>query len=190
VRDAFVAAARRAAQVGFDVLELDMGHGYLLASFLSPASNRRDDAYGTDRLRFPLEVLDAVRDAWPEDRLLAVRLNVMDGTGRGLQLRDGISIAHKLSAHGCGLVHVVAGQTVPEAAQTDYRRGFLTPLSDRVRAEARVATLVGGHLTTPDEANTIVGAGRADLCLLDVPDSELERQVLATPEPDRAVALA
>jgi anthraniloyl-CoA monooxygenase len=190
VRDAFVAAARRAAQVGFDVIELDMGHGYLLASFLSPASNRRDDAYGTDRLRFPLEVLDAVRDAWPEDRLLAVRLGVMDGTRRGLQLREGIAIARALAAHGCGLVHVVAGQTVPEAAEADYRRGFLTALSDRVRAEARVPTLVGGYLTTPDEANTILGAGRADLCLLEVPDSDLERQLLATPEPDRAVALA
>jgi anthraniloyl-CoA monooxygenase len=189
-RDAFAAAARCAGQVGFDMLELDMGHGYLLASFLSPASNRRDDEYGTDRLRFPLEVLHAVRDAWPEDRLLAVRLGVMDGTRRGLQLREGIAIARALAAHGCGLVHVVAGQTVPEAAQTDYRRGFLTPLSDRVRAEARVPTLVGGYLTTPDEANTTLGAGRADLCLLDVPDSDLERQVLATPEPDRAVALA
>jgi anthraniloyl-CoA monooxygenase len=190
VRDAFAAGARRAAQVGFDVLELDMGHGYLLASFLSPASNRRDDAYGADRLRFPLAVLDAVRDAWPEDRLLAVRLSVMDGTRRGLQLGEGIAIAREVAAHGCGLVHVVAGQTVPEAARADYRRGFLTPLSDRVRAEARVPTLVGGYLTTLDEANTIVGAGRADLCLLDVPESDLERQVLATPEPDRAVALA
>jgi anthraniloyl-CoA monooxygenase len=191
VRDAFASAARRAADAGIDVLELDMGHGYLLGSFLSPASNRRDDEYGSDRLRFPLEVLDAVREAWPEDRLLAVRLGVMDGTRRGLQLRDGIAIARELAEHGCGLVHVVAGQTVPEAAQADYRRGFLTPLADRVRAEARVPTLVGGHLTTPDEANTILGAGRADLCLLDVPATDLERAVeAAPPEPAAAVALA
>jgi anthraniloyl-CoA monooxygenase len=194
LREAFAAAARRAAVAGFDVLELDMGHGYLLASFLSPASNRRGDAYGGElagRLRFPLEVLDAVREAWPEDRLLAVRLGVMDGTTRGLQLREGIAIARELAAHGCGLVHVVAGQTVPEAAQADYRRGFLTPLADRVRAEARVPTLVGGYLTTPDEANTILGAGRADLCLLEMPDTDLERQVLAAPtEPVAAVALA
>jgi anthraniloyl-CoA monooxygenase len=193
VRDAFAGAARRAADAGFDVLELDMGHGYLLASFLSPASNRRDDAYGSDRMRFPLEVIDAVREAWPEERLLAVRLGVMDGTRRGLQLREGIAIARELAqaTHGCGLVHVVAGQTVPEAAQADYRRGFLTPLADRVRAEARVPTLVGGYLTTPDEANTILAAGRADLCLLDVPDTDLERQLLASPrEPVAAVALA
>jgi len=188
VRADFAAGAARAAGLGFDVLELDMGHGYLLGSFLSPASNRREDEYGAGRLRFPLEVLDAVREAWPEERLLAVRLNVMDGTRRGLQLRDGIAIARELADHGCGLVHVVAGQTVPEAARADYRRGFLTPLADRVRAEARVPTLVGGYLTTPDEANTILGAGRADLVLLDVPETELER--VAAPEPERAVALA
>jgi anthraniloyl-CoA monooxygenase len=193
VCDAFAAAARRAADAGFDVLELDMGHGYLLASFLSPESNRRDDEYGGDlsgRLRFPLQVLDAVREAWPEDRLLAVRLNVIDGTRHGLKLPEGIAIARELAAHGCGLVHVVAGQTVPEAPQADYRRGFLTPLADRVRAEARVPTLVGGYLTTPDEANTILGAGRADLCLLDVPETDLERQVLEEPEPSAAVAVA
>jgi anthraniloyl-CoA monooxygenase len=176
VRDEFVEAARTAAAAGFDVLELDMGHGYLLASFLSPESNRRDE----DRMRFPLEVLDAVREAWPG--LLAVRLNVMDGTRRGLKLPDGIAIARELAEHGCELVHVVAGQTVPEAPMADYRRGFLTPLADRVRAEARVPVLVGGYLTTPDEANTIVGAGRADLCLLDVPETELERQLVASSE--------
>jgi anthraniloyl-CoA monooxygenase len=159
-----------------------MGHGYLLASFLSPESNRREDEYGGDlagRMRFPLRVLDAVREEW--SGLLAVRLNVIDGTKRGLRLAEGIAIARELAEHGCGLVHVVAGQTVPEAPQADYRRGFLTPLADRVRAEARVPTLVGGYLTTPDEANTILGAGRADLCLLDVPDTELERQVLEEP---------
>jgi anthraniloyl-CoA monooxygenase len=187
VREAFAAAARRAADAGFDVLELDMGHGYLLASFLSPEPNRRDDAYGGDlagRMRFPLEVLDAVRAAWPG--LLAVRLNVIDGTRHGLRLAEGIAIARELGVHGCELVHVVAGQTVPEAPQADYRRGFLTPLADRVRAEARVPTLVGGYLTTPDEANTILGAGRADLCLLDVPDTALEREVLTAAEPEAA----
>ena len=195
VRDAFAAATLRAATVGFDVLELDMGHGYLLASFLSPASNRRDDEFGGDlagRLRFPLEVLDAVRAAWPEERLLAVRLNVMDGTKRGLQLPEAVEIARELAARGGELVHVVAGQTVPDAALADYRRGFLTPLADRVRAEARVPVLVGGYLTTPDEANTILAAGRADLCLLEVPETELEAQASAVPQPaaDEAVAEA
>jgi anthraniloyl-CoA monooxygenase len=183
VCDGFAEAARRAAAAGFDVLELDMGNGYLLASFLSPESNQRDDEYGGDlagRMRFPLQVLDAVRAEW--SGLVAVRLNVIDGTKRGLKLPEGIAITRELAEHGCGLVHVVAGQTVPEAPQADYRRGFLTPLADRVRAEARVPTLVGGYLTTPDEANTILGAGRADLCLLEVPDTDLERQVVEQPE--------
>jgi anthraniloyl-CoA monooxygenase len=192
--ETFAAAARRAAGAGFDVLELDMGHGHLLASFLSPASNRRDDEYGGElagRMRFPLAVLDAVREAWPADRLLAVRLGVLDGTRGGLGLHDGIAIARELAARGCGLVHVVAGQTVPEEPRADYRRGFLTPLADRVRAEARVPTLVGGYLTTLDEANTVLGAGRADLCLLDVPDTDLERAAPVAPaEPVAAVALA
>jgi anthraniloyl-CoA monooxygenase len=190
VCEGFAEAARMAGEAGFDVLELDMGHGYLLASFLSPASNQRDDEYGGDlagRMRFPLQVLDAVREEW--SGLLAVRLTVLDGTRSGLQLREGIAIARELAEHGCDLVHVVAGQTVPEAPQADYRRGFLTPLADRVRAEARVPTLVGGYLTTPDEANTIIGAGRADLCLLDVPETELERQVLDSGEPVAAVAV-
>jgi anthraniloyl-CoA monooxygenase len=183
VCDGFAEAARRAAAAGFDVLELDMGNGYLLASFLSPESNQRDDEYGGDlagRMRFPLQVLDAVRAEW--SGLVAVRLNVIDGTKRGLKLPEGIAITRELAEHGCGLVHVVAGQTVPEAPQADYRRGFLTPLADRVSAEARVPTLVGGYLTTPDEANTILGAGRADLCLLEVPDTDLERQVVEQPE--------
>jgi len=193
VRDAFAEAAGRAAGAGFDVLELDMGHGYLLASFLSPASNRREDAYGGDlagRLRFPLEVLEAVREAWPEDRLLAARLTVTDGSRGGLPLAEGIAIVRELGVSGCGLIHVVAGQTVPEAARANYRRGFLTPLADRVRAEARVPTLVGGYITTPDEANTLLGAGRADLCLLDVPDTELERQLSTAAEPAAQAALA
>jgi anthraniloyl-CoA monooxygenase len=190
VCEGFAEAARMAGAAGFDVLELDMGHGYLLASFLSPASNQRDDEYGGDlagRMRFPLEVLAAVREEW--SGLLAVQLNVIDGTRSGLQLREGIAIARELAEHGCELVHVVAGQTVPEAPQADYRRGFLTPLADRVRAEARVPTLVGGYLTAPDEANTIIGAGRADLCLLDVPETELERQVLDSSERVAAVAV-
>ena len=170
LREAFAAGAERAAQAGFDALELDMAHGGLLASFLSPLTNRREDDYGgplVDRLRFPLEVLAAVRPAWPDDRLLAVRLSVTDWARHGLDVDDGIEIARALRAGDAELVHVEAGQTVAEA-QPEYRRGFLTALSDRVRSEAGVPTLVGGYLTTADELHTIVGAGRADLCLLDL----------------------
>lgn len=171
MRAAFAAAATRAATVGFDALELDMAHGYLLASFLSPLANRREDGYGgslANRLRFPLEVLHDVRQAWPDDRLLAVRLSLTDWASRGLDVDDGIEIARELVAGGVELLHVEAGQTVAEA-RPEYRRGFLTVLSDRVRSEVGVPTLVGGYLTTADEVHTIVGAGRADLCLVDLP---------------------
>jgi anthraniloyl-CoA monooxygenase len=179
VRAGFVAGARRAAELGVEALELDFAHGYLLASFLSPLSNRRSDAYGADRLRFPLEVLDAVREAW--NGVLAVRLSITDWAPGGLSVEDGVSIARTLVGHGCDLVHVEAGQTVAED-RPEYRRGFLTSLSDRVRTEARVPTLVGGHLTTLDDANTIVGAGRADLCIVDLPPSDLERELAPAPE--------
>jgi anthraniloyl-CoA monooxygenase len=176
LRAAFAAAAARAAQAGFDGLELDMAHGYLLASFLSPLSNRREDDYGgslANRLRFPLEVLDEVRREWPDDRLLAVRLSVTDWARHGLGVDEGFEIARALvAAGGVELVHVEAGQTVAEG-QPEYRRGFLTALSDRVRSEVGVATLVGGYLTTVDELHTVVGAGRADLCLVDLADPEV-----------------
>jgi anthraniloyl-CoA monooxygenase len=164
VVDAFVAAASTERA---EVLELDMAHGYLLGSYLSPLTNDEDD-----RLRFPLRVLEAVRATWAGP--LAVRLSVTDWHPRGNKVEDGIAIARALVAHGCDLIHVEAGQTIHDD-RPQYRRGFLTALSDRVRNEARVPTIVGGHLTTLDEANTIVGAGRADLVLLDLPETEIER---------------
>jgi anthraniloyl-CoA monooxygenase len=182
VRDAFAGAAGRAAAAGFDALELDLSDGYLLASFLSPLTNRRDDEFGgslENRARYPLSVLDAVRAAWPADRLLSVRLTVTDWARGGLAVDDGIELARRVAAHGAALVHVRAGHTVAES-RPEYRRGFLTTLSDRVRNQADVPTLVGGYLTTLDEVNTIVAAGRADLCLLDLPRTELERTVLRT----------
>jgi anthraniloyl-CoA monooxygenase len=173
VREDFVRAATRAAELGVDILELDFAHGYLPASFLSPLSNRRTDAYGEDRLRFPLQVLEAVREAW--SGVLGVRLSITDWARGGLSADEGIAIARAMAEHGCDLVHVDAGQTIA-GDRPEYRRGFLTALSDRVRAEARVPTLVGGHLTIPDDVNTIVGAGRADLCILDLPPSRLETE--------------
>jgi anthraniloyl-CoA monooxygenase len=165
VRERFVGAARRADELGVAVLELDLAHGYLLGSFLSPLTNRAEE-----RLRFPLEIVAAVRDLWP--RCLAARLSVTDWHRRGNTVEDGIAIARALREAGVDLIHVEAGQTVHDD-KPEYRRGFLTDLSDRVRNEARVATMVGGHLTTPDEANTIVGAGRADLVILDLPPSSV-----------------
>jgi anthraniloyl-CoA monooxygenase len=156
-----------AAEVDADVLELDMAHGYLLGSYLSPLTNPEED-----RLRFPLQVLAAVRDVWAGP--LSVRLSVTDWHPRGNSVDDGIAIARAMRDAGADLVHVEAGQTVHDD-RPEYRRGFLTALSDRIRNEARIPTLVGGYLTTLDEANTIVGAGRADLVLLDLPPAQIER---------------
>jgi anthraniloyl-CoA monooxygenase len=179
IREQFVAGARRAAELGVEVLELDFAHGYLLGSFLSPLTNRREDRYGKEPKRFPLEVLDAVRSAW--DGPLSIRLSVSDWARGGLDVDDGVAIARTLVEHGCDLVHVAAGQTVHHD-RPEYRRGFLTGLGDRVRAGARVPTLVGGHLTTLDDVNTMVGAGRADLCILDLPPAEVERVVAVPPQ--------
>ena len=127
-------------------------------------------------------MLDAVREAWRG--VLAVRLSITDLHPRGNSVDDGIAIARTLVDHGCDLVHVEAGQTIHDD-RPEYRRGFLTQISDRVRNEARVPTLVGGHLTTPDDVNTIVGAGRADLCILDLPPAAIERGLRGAPTPER-----
>jgi anthraniloyl-CoA monooxygenase len=155
IREAFVNAAQRGAEAGFDAVELNLGQGYLLGSFLSPRANRRTDAYGEDRLRFPATVVESVRAAF--DGPLAVCLS------EGPQ---DVEHAAALREAGADLVHVATGQAT-EAAAAEYRRGHLTPFSDRIRSEAHVATMVGGYLDTLDAANTIVGAGRADLCLLE-----------------------
>ncbi|HET9323212.1 MAG TPA: FAD-dependent monooxygenase [Gaiellaceae bacterium] len=178
IRDSFLAGAGRAGDVDVDVLELDMAHGGLLGSYLSPLTNEEDD-----RLRFPLSVLEAVRAVW--DGPLAVRLSVTDWHPRGNSVDQGIELARAMKEHGADLIHVEAGQTVHDD-RPEYRRGFLTGLSDRVRNQARVPTLVGGYLTTVDEVNTIVGAGRADLCLLDLPPVSIERPL----EPSNTVLLA
>jgi anthraniloyl-CoA monooxygenase len=158
-----------AAEVDVDVLELDMAHGYLLGSYLSPLTNPDED-----RLRFPLQVLEAVRKI--RKGPLAVRLSVTDWHPRGNSVDDGIAIARAMRDAGADLIHVEAGQTVHDD-RPEYRRGFLTALSDRVRNEAKVPTIVGGYLTTLDEANTIVGAGRADLVVLDLPQAQIERSL-------------
>jgi anthraniloyl-CoA monooxygenase len=179
VRDDFVTGARRAAELGVDVLELDFGHGYLLASFISPLTNQRSDEYGRERPRFPLEVFDAVRRVW--EGPLSVRLSITDWARGGLSISDGVAVARVLVENGCDIVHTVAGQTIHHD-RPEYRRGFLTVLSDRVRAEARIPTLVGGHLTTLDDVSTVVGSGRADLCILDLSSADVEREIAAAPD--------
>jgi anthraniloyl-CoA monooxygenase len=168
IRDEFVASARRAITCGFDMLELHMAHGYLLAGFISPVTNRRPDAYGgalANRLRFPLEVFDAVRAAWPEDRPMAVRISATDWIAGGLSEGDSVDIARAFKAHGCDLIDVSTGQTDP-ASKPVYGRMFQTVFSERIRNEAGIATMAVGAITSADQVNTIVASGRADLCAL------------------------
>jgi anthraniloyl-CoA monooxygenase len=165
----FAAAAGRAAAAGVPVLLLDLAHGHLLGGFLSPLANRRDDGFGgplEGRLRFPLRVVDAVRAAWPADRPLWAALTVTDWAPGGLEPEEAVAAARALADHGCDLLQVTAGQTTA-ATRPDYGRFHLVGWSDLVRNEAGVPTLVGGNLTTADEVDTVLAAGRADLCLLD-----------------------
>jgi anthraniloyl-CoA monooxygenase len=168
VRDQFVSAARGALDAGFDLLELHMAHGYLLSSFLSPVSNLRDDAYGgslAGRAKFPLEVLDACRAVWPEDKPLSVRISATDWVPGGFSPDDAVALARMLAAHGCDLVDVSSGQVTP-TEKPAFGRSYQTPFADRIRSEAGIPTIAVGAISSYDDVNTIICAGRADLCAL------------------------
>ncbi|PIT04445.1 salicylyl-CoA 5-hydroxylase [Bradyrhizobium nitroreducens] len=171
VRDSFVAAAERGERCGFDMLELHCAHGYLLASFISPLTNTRTDEYGgslENRLRFPLEIFEALRAVWPSHKPMSVRISATDWAEGGITGDDAVAIARAFAEAGVDLVDVSTGQTVRDA-QPVYGRMFQTPFSDQVRNEARVATMCVGNITTADQANTILAAGRADLVALGRP---------------------
>jgi anthraniloyl-CoA monooxygenase len=168
VRQDFVHAVRMARDADFDLLHLNMAHGYLLASYLSPLTNCRDDEYGgrlENRARFPLEVFDAVRAVWPAAKPLAVALTCSDCVKGGFTIEEAVKVAKMLKERGCDMIEVRIGQTTPES-EPPYSRGFLTAYSERIRNEAGIATIVGGYLKTSNEVNTIVAAGRADLCII------------------------
>jgi anthraniloyl-CoA monooxygenase len=168
VRDDFVRATRWADEAGFDMVELHCAHGYLLSSFLTPLSNHRTDEYGGpvgNRLRFPLEVFTAMRAVWPQDRPMSVRLSATDWVDDGLTPEDSVIIARAFADAGCDLIDVSAGSTTPDA-QPVYGRMFQTPFSDRIRNEAGVATMAVGNIYETDHINSILAAGRADLCAL------------------------
>ena len=169
--DDFVRAATLAQEADVDMLQLNVAHGYLLASFLSPLTNQRTDEYGGNleqRIRFPLEVFDAVRARWPVNKPLGVAFSVTDCVKGGFDVADAIIFAQTLKIHGCDIIAIQAGQTTM-AGEPAYGRGFLTQLSDQVRNGAGIPTLVGGYLTTTNQVNTIIAAGRADLCILELP---------------------
>lgn len=171
VKAEFVAAAERGIRAGFDMLELHCAHGYLLASFLSPLTNRRTDEYGGpvgNRLRYPLEIFRALREIWPREKPMSVRISATDWAEGGLSAVDSVAIAGAFSAEGCDLVDVSTGQTVRESRPV-YGRMFQTPFSDQIRNEAGIATMCVGNITTADQANTIVASGRADLVALGRP---------------------
>jgi len=171
VRDLFVAATRRGAACGFDWLELHCAHGYLLSAFLSPLTNRRDDAYGGDvgnRCRFPLEVFAAMRAAWPQQRPMSVRISAHDWAEGGNTCDDAVAIARLFREAGADLIDVSSGQTTRDARPV-YGRMYQTPFADRIRNEVDIATMAVGAIYEPDHVNSIIMAGRADLCAIGRP---------------------
>ncbi|HYU30341.1 MAG TPA: bifunctional salicylyl-CoA 5-hydroxylase/oxidoreductase [Gemmatimonadales bacterium] len=168
VKDDFVRAAKMSNEAGFDLLELHFAHGYLLASFISPLTNTRTDAYGgslENRMRFPLEVFDAVRAVWPHRKPMSVRISAVDWAPGGMQPADAVEVARQLKAHECDITDVSAGQTVADA-KPQYGRQFQTPFADRIRHEVGIATMAVGNISSYQDVNTILAAGRADLCVL------------------------
>jgi anthraniloyl-CoA monooxygenase len=165
---AFVASARRAHAAGFDWLELHCAHGYLLASFMSPLTNVRTDGYGGGveaRCRYPLEVFSAIRAVWPADKPMSVRISAHDWAPGGNTADDAVAIARLFKAAGCDVIDVSSGQTTREAKPV-YGRMYQTPFSDRIRNEVGIQTIAVGAITDADQANSIIAAGRADLCAI------------------------
>jgi anthraniloyl-CoA monooxygenase len=168
VRNQFVAAARMAARAGFDVLELHCAHGYLLASFISPLTNVRRDEFGgslENRLRYPLEVFDAIRAVWPAGKPMTVRVSASDWYEGGLTADDSVEVARAFASHGVDAVDVSTGQTVAEERPV-VGRSYQTPFADRIRNATGIPTIAVGAISGYDDVNTIILAGRADLCAL------------------------
>ena len=164
----FVASAQAAAEIGVDWLELHCAHGYLLSGFISPLTNTRTDAYGgslENRLRYPLEVFAAVRAAWPKDRPMSVRISAHDWVEGGITPADAVEIARAFKAAGADMIDCSSGQ-VSKQEKPVYGRMFQTPFADRIRQEAGIATIAVGAISEADHVNSIIAAGRADLCAI------------------------
>ncbi|WP_229897670.1 bifunctional salicylyl-CoA 5-hydroxylase/oxidoreductase [Streptomyces finlayi] len=168
IREQFAACAWRAARCGFDLLELHCAHGYLLSSFLSPLTNRRTDAYGgtlARRLRFPLEVFDAVRGIWPDGKPLTVRVSATDWAEGGTTEEEAVEIARAFVDHGADAIDVSTGQVVSDEAP-EFGRSYQTPYADRIRNALGVPVIAVGAISSWDDVNSLLLAGRADLCAL------------------------
>ena len=167
----FTAATVRAAEAGFDLLEIQASHGTLLASFLSPVTNKRTDSFGgsvENRLAFPLEVFDAIREVWPVGRPISVRISATDWVPEGLTDADAVAIAQAFKDHGVDIIDVSTGETT-STERPVYGRSYQTPHSDRIRNQVGVATIAVGAISSWDDVNTIIAAGRADLCAIGRP---------------------
>jgi anthraniloyl-CoA monooxygenase len=166
IKGQFVASAQMAERAGFDMIELHAAHGYLLSSFISPVSNTRSDEYGgslKNRMRWPLEVFKAMREAWPEAKPMSVRISANDWVGdEGVTPDEAVEIARLFREAGADLIDVSAGQTTVDAKPV-YGRMFQTPFSDQIRNEAGLTTMAVGNIYEADHANSILMAGRADL---------------------------
>jgi anthraniloyl-CoA monooxygenase len=165
IREDFVAATRRADAAGFDLLEIHMAHGYLLSEFLSPLTNVRGDAYGRDRAKFPLEVFAACRAVWPAEKPMSARISATDWVDGGFDGDDAVAFARRLIEVGCDIVDVSTGQVSPDQRPA-YGRSYQTPYADRIRHEAGIPVIAVGAISSYDDVNTIILAGRADLCAL------------------------
>ena len=168
VKNDFAQVAKMAHEAGFDMLQLHLAHGYLLASFISPLTNIRTDEYGgalENRLRYPLEVFEAVRAVWPESKPLAVALTASDWASGGFELDEAITLAQMLKERGCDIIEPLAGQTIPHSKPV-YDPPFLLSYSDQIRNLVNLPTLISGGITVTDQINSILGAGRADLCTM------------------------
>ncbi|WP_435852410.1 bifunctional salicylyl-CoA 5-hydroxylase/oxidoreductase [Streptomyces massasporeus] len=168
IREQFTASAVRAARAGFDLLELHCAHGYLLSGFLSPLTNRRTDAYGGSlekRLRFPLEVFDAVRNAWPGERPMTVRVSATDWAEGGTTAEDAVEIARAFAAHGADAIDVSTGQVVADE-RPEFGRSYQTPFADRIRHSTGIPVIAVGAISSWDDVNSLILAGRTDLCAL------------------------
>lgn len=168
VKDSFVAAVKRADEAGFDMIEFHAAHGYLFASFLSPLTNTRTDEFGgsvANRLKFPLDVFKAMRAAWPKDKPMSVRISACDWADGGITDADVVEISKAFKKAGVDIMHISSGETV-KWQKPVFGRMWQTPFSEMVRREADVPTITVGAITLPEQINTIVAAGRADLCAL------------------------
>ena len=164
IRDAFVEAARRAARLGLDGLEIHAAHGYLLHQFLSPLANHRDDEYGgslENRMRFPLEVFDAVREVFPIDKPVWVRVSAIDWVPGGWDLDGTVAFAKALEARGCAAIHVSSGGVSPKQAIA-LGAGYQVPFAERVKSEVGMPVMAVGLITEPRQAEEIIAKGQAD----------------------------